>query len=346
MMYFLAIAAVGLVLLVFFGYKRGRQAAVVKLSALEHDKLITPEPKLIDSANHAEPPTNIGVEIHFSPKTIAAEAPHINPAAENQKKNEATKLREKGDHRGAYKASMFLPPIKKGYQIFLQNMGITGLGFRREAAIAFIDDLNQTLRLEHEQDNPQDVNAIKVIGLGDSGEYFLGYLPKDAALQIVKTKSLNAVYGRLVRAYRGTDDYLEIQLQIVGLKTKKSAFDAFAKKLPALDSHKEYLKYWSISCDDDLTVGDAEQKISEHSSKARLDANAWQEYITYQNLLELFDDESQREDCGIQEVPRSVVMATVKAMRDELGSYSEVAEDPVSIAQRVLEDHPELTLEK
>ncbi len=346
MLYFFAITAVGLVLLVFFGSKKNRQAQVVKNSASEHDRLNTPALELIESANHAEPPGNIAVEKNFSPETLATEALRNGPAAENQKKNEATKLRERGDHRGAYKASMFLPPIKKGYQIFLQNMGIKGLGFRREEAIAFIDDLNQTLRLEHEQDNPQDANAIKVIGLGDSGEYFLGYLPKDVSLQIVKTKCLDAVYGRLVRAYRGTDDYLEIQLQIVGLKAKKSEFDAFAKKLPAQDSHKEYLKYWSIPFDDDLTVGDAELKISEHSSKARLDAKAWKEYITYQNLLEVFDDESQREYYGIQEVPRAVVMATVKAMKDELGSYSEVADDTDAIAQRVLEAHPELTLEK
>jgi hypothetical protein len=39
-------------------------------------------------------------------------------------------------------------------------------------------------------------------------------------------------------------------------------------------------------------------------------------------------------------------MAAVKAVRDELGSYSQVADDPDAIAQRVLEDHPELTLEK
>lgn len=346
MMYFLAIAAVGLVLLVFFGSKKSRQAEAVKNSALADDRLNTSEQELVDSANHVEPLENVVSEKNFSPKTVAAEVPHQRSAAENQKKNEATKLREKGDHRGAYKASMFLPPIKKGYQIFLQNMGVKGLGHRREAAIAFIDDLNQTLRLEHEQDNPQDENAIKVIGLGDAGEYFLGYLPKDAALQIVKTKCLEAVYGRLVRAYRGTDDYLEIQLQIVGLKAKKSEFDAFAKKLPAQDSHKEYLKYWSIPFDDDLNVGDAELKISEHSSKARLDAKAWEEYITYQNLLDVFDDESQREYYGIQEVPRAVVMTTVKAMRDELGSYSEVADDPDAIAQRVLEEHPELALEK
>jgi hypothetical protein len=162
----------------------------------------------------------------------------------------------------------------------------------------------------------------------------------------VTTLWLEVMAVSTVRAYRGTDDYFEIHLQIVGLKAKKSKCDSFAKKLPAQDSHKEYLMYWSIPFDDDLTVGDAELKISEHSSKARLDAIAWEEYITYQNLLDVFYDESQREYYGIQEVHRAVVMAAVKAMRDELGSYSDVADDPDAIAQRVLEDHPELTLEK
>jgi hypothetical protein len=54
----------------------------------------------------------------------------------------------------------------------------------------------------------------------------------------------------------------------------------------------------------------------------------------------------RREHHGIQEVTRAGVMVTVKAMIDKFGSYLEVAEDPDAIAQRVLEDHPELTLEK
>ncbi len=46
-MYFLAIAAVGLVLLVFFGSKKSRQAEAVKNSALEDDRLNTSEPELV-----------------------------------------------------------------------------------------------------------------------------------------------------------------------------------------------------------------------------------------------------------------------------------------------------------
>lgn len=266
------------------------------------------------------------------------------PIARPIVKNEATKLREKGDKRAAYKASMFLPPIQKGYQIFLQNMGITGLGNRREEAIAFIDDLNQTVRLEREPNNAQDANAIKVIGVGKSGEYFLGYLPKDAALQIVKTATFDAVYGRLVRAYRGTDDYLEIQLQIIGLKDQKKIFDAFAKQLPANDSQKEYLTYWGIRFNSELTVEEADNRIAEHSRKARLEPAAWKEYTTFLNLLEGLEDENQREYYGIKEVPREIAIATINAMKDELGSYEEVAEEPEAIAERILETHPKFAL--
>ena len=64
-MYFLAIATIGLVLLVYFGSKKNRQADVVKHSASVRDRLNTPELELIDSANHAEPPENIVVEKIF-----------------------------------------------------------------------------------------------------------------------------------------------------------------------------------------------------------------------------------------------------------------------------------------
>lgn len=259
-------------------------------------------------------------------------------------KNQATKLRQRGDHKGAYKASKFLPPIKKGYQIFLQNMGVTGLGYRREDAVAFIDDMNQSLRLEREPDNPQDENAIKVIGVGDFGEYFLGYLPKFAALQIVKTDSFDAVYGRLVRAYRGTDDYIEIQLQIVGLKEKKKEFDAFAKALPAQSSQKEYLNYWKIPFDESLTVGQAESIVLEHSEKTRKDINAWSDFQDYLRIIEDFEDEDNQESYGLKNVNRDVLIKKIYELRVELGSYEAISDDPEMLVERILEEHPEFSI--
>lgn len=259
-------------------------------------------------------------------------------------KNEAAKLRQRGDHKGAYKASKFLPPIKKGYQIFLKNMGITGLGYRREDAVAFIDDMNQALRLEREPDNSQDENAIKVIGLGDSGEYFLGYLPRFAALQIVKTDSFNAVYGRLVRAYRGTDDYIEIQLQIVGLKEKKQEFDAFAKGLPAQGHQKEYLTYWNIPFDESLTVGEAESIVHNHSEETRKDTKAWSEFQDYLKIIEDFEDDDNQESYGLAEVPRDVLIKTLRELRMELGSYEAISDEPDVLVERILEKHPELAI--
>lgn len=348
MMYFLAIAILGAAFLWWAAGKSQEREIEAKRAAAEKERIEMAARESAEQARLAQ----LLAQVNHVPKVepinpVKVEETNVEPIAVRAKKkikNEATKLREKGDRRGAYKASMFLPPITKGYQIFLQNMGITGLGYRRQEAIAFIDDLNQTLRLEREHDNPKDENAIKVVGLGDAGEYFLGYLPKDAAVQIVKTDSFDAVYARLVRAYRGSDDYLEIQLQIIGLRTKKTEFDAFAKNLPAEESHKEYFKYWGIPFDLQLTVGDAELKIAEHSRAAQLDAVTWQEYKTYQKILDIFEDENQREYFGIKEVPRAILMATVNTMKNELGTYEEVDDDHDAIAERLIKEHPDLAL--
>ena len=257
--------------------------------------------------------------------------------------NQASKLRKRGDHSGAYKASRFLPPIEKGYQIFLQNMGVTGLSFRREDAIAFIDDLNQSIRLELEPENSKDENAIKVIGVGEADEYFIGYLPKDASLQIVKTNSFQHVYARLVRAYRGTDDYLEIQLQIVGLKEKKQEFDAFAKNLPANESQKEYLNYWGISFNESLTIGEAALNISQHSETAKNNESAWNEYKIFLSLVDEFDDADQQESYGMRSVPRKTLISILNKLKLELGSYEEIADDPEVIAESILSKYPELS---
>lgn len=268
----------------------------------------------------------------------------IEPNIEKRSMNEATKLRRRGDFSGAYKASKFLPPIQKGYQIFLQNMGVTGLGYRRADAIAFIDDHNQSLRLEREPGNAADSNAIKVIGVGESSEYFIGYLPKHAAAQINETNSFDFVYGRLVRAYRGSDDYLEIQLQIIGLKEKKEAFDAYAKNLPANESQKEYLTYWNLPFDINLTAGLAQNLINEHVLTTRENTAALKEFQRYQEIIEEFQDEDQLEYHELREVPRLVLLSTLTTLKEEVGSYEEIYDDLEMLAERIREAHPELAL--
>ena len=51
--------------------------------------------------------------------------------------------------------------IRKGFQIFVPNISIEGIQFRKDAASGFIIDSNQQLELQPEPTNEADKNAIK-----------------------------------------------------------------------------------------------------------------------------------------------------------------------------------------
>ncbi len=347
MMYLIAAAALALVFWLLARNKRQRRQDEEYRNAAQRGRLsaevgefeskspvngIRPEPKL----EMAQPV--VSVPLAEAPKEVPIDPP-------TRSETEAVRSRKKGDHRGAYKASSFLPPIKKGYQIYLQNMPVMGLGHRRNEGVAFIDDTNQDLRLELEPDNPKDQNAIKVIGFGDSGSYFLGYLPRNASFQIVKTNLFESVYARLVRAYKGTDDYLEIQLQIVGLKEKKKEFDAYAIHLPASESQKEYLKYWEIAFSDTLTTGDAATMIERHSQESRANRGAWSDFMAFSELVNEFDGAGQLKSYGLKAVPREILFSSLNLLRKRLGSLEEISEDPEPWFEEILRLHPELSLD-
>lgn len=347
MLYMIVGIAVVLAVLIF--YRRtasGKDTIAPSSSAIPENSAAAgkSDSTLESSATEAIPEFSEDFRKSASMADESSTAESMEPNIKKRSMNEAAKLRRRGDFSGAYKASKFLPPIQKGYQIFLQNMGVTGLGYRRADAVAFIDDHNQSLRLEREPDNSVDRNAIKVIGIGESGEYFIGYLPKDAAAQITETNSFDSVYGRLVRAYRGSDDYLEIQLQIVGLKEKKEAFDAYAKNLPANESQKEYLTYWNLPFESELTTGLAQNLINEHMLTNRNNAAGLQEFRKYQEIIEEFQDEDQLEYHELKEVPRQVLIHTLTSLKEEVGSYEEIYDDLEMLADRIREAHPELAL--
>lgn len=95
----------------------------------------------------------------------------------------------------------FLPPIPKGYQIFSRE-AVAGIQHRREDAQRFARSSSQTLALERELGNPHDANAIKVIGLSQGARFFIGYVPKETAEQIVGSALMDSVQPRLTQIYR------------------------------------------------------------------------------------------------------------------------------------------------
>jgi hypothetical protein len=126
-------------------------------------------------------------------------------------------------------AVRFLPPIPKGFQIYVANPSVAGISYRKQAALNFANSSNQRLRLEREPDNAHDPNAIKIIGVSQAGEFLIGYVPREIAEQIADLDLFDCIQPRLARIYIGRSDFLDIQYQLIGPKSKKPVFDAFQK---------------------------------------------------------------------------------------------------------------------
>ena len=86
-------------------------------------------------------------------------------------------------------------------KVWDRNIEVAGVSFRIDAAVLFASGNDQFLSLEPEPNNPQDRNAIKVIGHCESSgkpkATHVGYVPKDIAKAIVNGDISGAFLARL-----------------------------------------------------------------------------------------------------------------------------------------------------
>lgn len=120
-----------------------------------------------------------------------------------------------------------LPPIPKGYQIFHRGAAVSGLHYRREAALRFIrSGEKHHLEMEPEPTNPHDKHAMKVIGVTAGQRYDLGYVPADIIRLLASLKMTDLVEIRLLRAYAGSNDYVDVMFQFIGPKEHRNTYRA------------------------------------------------------------------------------------------------------------------------
>ena len=241
------------------------------------------------------------------------------------------------------KALSFLPPIPKDYQIYVSNMMVAGISFRKNDALRFMKATDQTLELERELNNSHDKNAIKVIGVTPSNKFFLGYVPKEVSEQIISTGMLEKVAPRLARAFQGNQDYFEIQFQIIGLKVLKKDFDAFLENHPAEASQKDYYKFFNLPIPKGLTTGVALQQIAEHRAKLEIeDKTQLQEYDAYNEIIEEFDDSDFRETYDVKKPSRAVLNDALSQLKAEGKTYDYLSSNTDEVVDRVIKIKPDL----
>ena len=234
----------------------------------------------------------------------------------------------------------FLPPIPKGYQIYADALPIAGLQYRKDEALKFAKSSNQELSFEREPTNEHDPNAIKLIGLSSSTKYFLGYLPKELSEQIATTGLTESVKARLVRIYVGSDDYLDIQYQVIGPKADKKRFDEFLSNQPVDASQKEYLKFFGLPIPKGMTSGQAEQTIAEHRKSSKPEEQ--EEWDGYDSIFNEFDDPDFRETYDLKKVGKTVLLDALAQLKQQGKSYKHLANNIDEVVEKVIELKPDL----
>ena len=110
---------------------------------------------------------------------------------------------------------------------------VVGVHYRKANAIAFArvarkaeaKGLQYGVQLEHRPDNPDDTNAIAVIGVAEQkgwfsrrvGQWHIGYLDRNLASEIISdlvSKGI-AVAAQLYSIYEGKDDFLDIKVIVL-----------------------------------------------------------------------------------------------------------------------------------
>ncbi len=121
----------------------------------------------------------------------------------------------------------FRPPIPKGMRIFTSTE-IVGIAHYRGDAIKFVNEKGQRLRLAPEPTNQNDPNAIRVTGLsiaaGRENTRVLGYLNRILARTIISGGFVNEVLPRLWSAWVSSQDFVNVELDLVGPKPRFEEF--------------------------------------------------------------------------------------------------------------------------
>ncbi|WP_080423012.1 HIRAN domain-containing protein [Burkholderia ubonensis] len=240
----------------------------------------------------------------------------------------------------------FLPSIPKGFQIYAGHgvgISVVGIQYRRRDALRFAAGSDQALLFEREPHNPQDPNAIKVIGVSGSSRDLIGYVPRDWASQLIEGKLAEIVQPRLVSIWCSGGGYVDIAFQIVGPKERKIDFDGVPYRRPASECQKEFLKFFNLSIPKGLTVSQAETVISEHRKKLESNNKSLlDDWDAYEEIREQFDDPDFREIYFLKNISSSVLKKALDELRRDGQTMCSLVGNIDQVVDKIVQLRPEL----
>ena len=254
------------------------------------------------------------------------------------------------------------PPIPDGLAIYTW-VRVAGTQYRKEAALRFAKNRDQTLQLEREPGNKDDTNAIKVIGqskgLVFGGSDPIGYVPRETAACIVEGGYWGIVEPSLGKIYVSDDDYdedpyIQIDFRILGPDAQKQAFRQFHYAVeqrkfedrPATALQKEFYRTFDFKVPKGLIYLDAKKFINEKSAGLREhDESALDGWENYSAIIEELSDRDARELYDIKAVSISRLRLAVVELVNEGRTLEEMADDIEIVTERLINLHPELEVD-
>ena len=239
------------------------------------------------------------------------------------------------DHQYFHKSQNFTPDSPPNSSVY-QTTLVSGIFFRKSDVRGFFAGLDHKLEFEREPSNKHDKNAIKVIGISSQKRFFIGYVPKEYAKQIVDSGLDDIVYPRLRRIFCNSQDFYEVRFEILGpSKLKKQYQDALNNK-PADFYQKAYYKFFKIKIPAKLTYSQAKKFISEHEKKMQDEKpSELEEYEAYINIFEEFEYYDFRKTFEIKKPTKKLLTEALDSLVNEGHKYKQLNIDIDFVCDRL-----------
>lgn len=237
-------------------------------------------------------------------------------------------------------------PTQKGssHHTFATNISVAGIQHHRDDALRFASSRRQDILLQREPGNKFDKNAIKVIGLSGSIQYFIGYVPKDFAAQIVGSNMLEQVNARVGSIFIGENGFISIKFDIIGSEEDKKIFKAYLINKPADTEQKDYLKFFAIHSSKGLTTGEAKKIIADHKKTSKPEEQ--EEWDGYTNIFEEFSDKEFRDEYNLKKISKSILLEAINQLKAQGNNYRYLSDHIDGVVDKIIEINPELEKKK
>ena len=263
-------------------------------------------------------------------------------------------FRDKGDEKssknpnkatrtGTNVSQRYKNPIPKGYQIYRSGLPIAGISYRKGDVIDFLQGVHHSLEFHRDPSNEHDPNAIKIIGISSAGRFHIGFIPAEEAEIVVKRGFFDYILPRLNHLYLSDSGYIEIDYDILIQRDQMKVSRTLDLEEPVTKDQKDFLRYFEQSIPKGLTVGQANQLISEFTEKMNVECpGKIAEYDAYQEILNELDDKDERDMYDLKKPPMAIVEQALRQLKERGLTYVQIHDDMQSLADEIFKIRPDL----